>query len=95
MARGDWQAGHATAAEAAEIGERFGDSDLTWLARAEQARAVLKQGRTKEGLRLVDEALVVAGSGELSPIVYCNMIAFCSDAYAVRAERRCLHRGHD
>jgi tetratricopeptide (TPR) repeat protein len=85
MARCDWRAGYVTAGEAAEIGERFGDSDLTWLARVDQARALLKQARTQEGLRLVDEALVIAGSGELSPIVtgilYCNTIAFCADAY--------------
>jgi DNA-binding CsgD family transcriptional regulator len=88
MARGNWRAGHATAASAAEIGERFGDLDLVWLARVEQGRALLKQGRTAEGLRFVDEALVAARSGELSPIVtgivYCNTIAFCSDAYELR-----------
>jgi hypothetical protein len=91
MARGDWEAGRATAAEAAEIGERFGDLDLVWLARDDQGRALLKQGRSDEGLRLVDEALVVAGARELSPIVtgivYCNTIAFCRDAYELRHAR--------
>lgn len=85
MAGGDWVTGYATAAEAAEIGERFGDADLVWLARDEQGRALLKQGRVQDGLRLVDEALIVATAGELSPIVtgivYCNTIAFCRDAY--------------
>src|SRR5262245_34155600 len=88
MATGNWRAGHVAAASAAEIGERFGDLDLVWLARVEQGRALLKQRRTAEGLRFVDEALVAAGSGELSPIgtgiVYCNTIAFCSDAYELR-----------
>jgi len=88
MAGGDWEAGHATAAKAAAIGERFGDADLVWLARDEQGRALLGQGRVAEGLRLVDEALVAAGAGELSPvvtgIVYCNTIAFLSDAYELR-----------
>jgi len=85
MGRGDYEAGYATAAEAAEIGQRFGEADLVWLARDEQGRALLKLGRAEEGLRLVDEALVVAMAGELSPIVtgivYCNTIAFCQDAY--------------
>jgi DNA-binding CsgD family transcriptional regulator len=91
MARANWEAGHATAAEAAEIGERFGDLDLVWLARDDQGRALLKQGRVEEGLRLVDETLVVADAGELSPIVtgivYCNTIAFCRDAYELSHAR--------
>jgi DNA-binding CsgD family transcriptional regulator len=91
MGRGDWEAGHATAVEAAEIGDRFGDMDLVWLARDDQGRALLKQGRGEEGLRLVDEALVVADAGELSPIVtgivYCNTIAFCRDAYELSHAR--------
>lgn len=91
MGGGDHEAGYATAAEAAEIGERFGDTDLVWLARHEQARALVHQGRVEEGLRLVDEALVVATAGELSPIVtgivYCNTIAFCRDVYELRHVR--------
>ena len=93
MARGDFEAGYATAAEAAAIGERFGDADLVWLARDEQGRALVKQGRVEEGLRLVDEALVVATAGELSPIVtgivYCNTIAFCQTSTS------CATRGVD
>src|SRR6185436_1972531 len=78
-------------AEAVEIGERFGDADLVWLARDEQGRALVNWGRVDAGLRLVDEALVVAAAGELSPIVtgivYCNTIAFCRDVYQLRHAR--------
>ena len=85
MGRGDYEAGHATALEAAVIGERFHDADLVWLAVDEQGRALVNQGRVSEGLRLVDEVLVVANAGELSPIVtgivYCNTIAFCRSVY--------------
>jgi DNA-binding CsgD family transcriptional regulator len=88
MGEGDHEAGYVTAAEAAEIGERFGDPDLIWLARHDQGRALVKQGRVEEGLRVVDEALVVATAGELSPIVtgivYCNTISFCRDVYEMR-----------
>ena len=91
MAGDDWAAGYATAAEAAEIGERFGDPDLVWIARDEQGRALVNWGRVGDGLRLVDEALVVAAAGELSPIVtgivYCNTIAFCRDVYQLRRAR--------
>jgi DNA-binding NarL/FixJ family response regulator len=43
-------------------------------------------GRVADGLRLVDELLVVAAEGRLSPVVtgiaYCNTIAYCVDACA-------------
>jgi hypothetical protein len=42
---GEYAAGLATTGEAAAIGERFGDQDLVWLARDDQARALVKQGR--------------------------------------------------
>jgi DNA-binding NarL/FixJ family response regulator len=88
MRAGDWEAGHATAAAAAAIGERHGDADLTWLARDDQGRALVQLGRVADGMRLVDEVLVAATAGELSPIVegivYCNTIAFCRDAWELR-----------
>jgi DNA-binding CsgD family transcriptional regulator len=91
MGKGDWVAGHATAGEAAAIGERFGDRDLVWLARDDQARALVRQGRVEDGLALVDEALAVVSSGALSPvvsgIVYCNTIDYCHDADQLRHTR--------
>ncbi len=91
MSRGDYAAGYATAAEAAAIAERFADADLFWLAVDEQGRALVRQGRVREGLRLVDEVLVAAGAGELSPfitgIVYCNTIAFCQGVFELRHAR--------
>ena len=91
MSRGDWDGGLATAVEGAAIGERFGDQDLTWLARCDQGRALVKLGRLDEGLRLVNEMLVVVTSGILSPvvsgIVYCNTIIYCRDAFELRQTR--------
>ena len=91
MGSGDYEAGYATAAQAAAIGERFDDDDLRWLAVDEQGRALLNQERVEEGLRLVDEVLVIANSGKLSPIitgiVYCNTIAFCSSVYQLHHAR--------
>jgi len=91
MAEGDYGGASETTAEAAAIGERFGDADLTWIARDDHGRALIRQGRVSEGLRLVDEVLVAATAGELSPImtgiVYCNTIAFCQDAYELRHAR--------
>ena len=91
MSGGNFQTGYATALQAAEIGERFGDPDLIWLARDEQARALMRLGRIKEGLRVVDETLAAASANELSPIVtgivYCNTIAFCRAVHDVRHVR--------
>ena len=52
MGRGEFADGYTAALKAAEIGERFGDTDLVWLARDDQARALLRLGRVKEALRL-------------------------------------------
>jgi DNA-binding CsgD family transcriptional regulator/tetratricopeptide (TPR) repeat protein len=89
--RGDFEAARATAAQVTEIGERFGDRDLVAMGLMEQGRALVRLGRTGEGLRLVDETMVAVSTGELSPIVagivYCNTIAFCRDVYEVRRAR--------
>ncbi len=91
MGSGDWEAGLAGATRAAELGDRFGDADLLWLSRDEQARALFNLGRIDEGRRLVDELLVVVESVALSPvvlgIVYCNTIAFCGDVYELQPAR--------
>jgi hypothetical protein len=90
-AKGEFAAAHTTAAEIAEIGERFGDPDLVAIARMEQGHTLVRQGRTDQGLRLVDETMVAVTTGELSPvvagIVYCNTIAFCRDVYELRRAR--------
>jgi DNA-binding CsgD family transcriptional regulator len=85
---GDWQAAYATAADAAEIGERFGEADLLALAVHEQGHALVKQGQVEEGFGLLDEAMVAVIGGELSPIVtgliYCSVIEGCQEVYALR-----------
>jgi DNA-binding NarL/FixJ family response regulator len=87
-ATGDWEAAYATAAEAIEIGERFGEADLLALAVHEQGFALIQQGKVEEGLGLLDEAMVAVTEGELSPIitgmVYCSVISGCQDAFELR-----------
>lgn len=89
--QGDFGAAHAAAAEAAEIGERFGDQDLAAIGVMEQGHALVRQGRAEEGLRLVDETMAAVSAGQLTPmvagIVYCNTIAFCRDVYELRRAR--------
>ena len=54
-AEGDLEGASATAAAAAEIGERFGDADLFALALHVQGDIVVRSGRVREGLGLLDD----------------------------------------
>jgi DNA-binding CsgD family transcriptional regulator len=87
-ASGELEAAATTAAEAATIGREYGDADLFALAAHEQGHVLIRLGRGKEGLRLLDEAMVAVTAGELSPIVsgivYCGVILACRDASELR-----------
>jgi DNA-binding CsgD family transcriptional regulator len=90
-ATGDHEAAAATAAAAAEVGERFGDADLFALSTQSRGILLIRLGRVAEGLGLLDEAMVAVTAGELSPIVsglvYCGVIRGCQDAYELRRAR--------
>ena len=87
-AEGELEGAAATAAEAAEIGERFGDADLFSLATHVQGDMLIRLGRLREGLALLDMAMVGVIAGELSPIasgiVYCGVILACEQAHEMR-----------
>jgi len=87
-AAGDYDGAHEAAAQAIEIAERFGDSDLAALALHAQGVVRIKQGSLDEGLRLLDEAMVGVTADSVSPvvagIVYCGVIAGCEEAFEVR-----------
>jgi DNA-binding NarL/FixJ family response regulator len=91
LAAGELAAAQACAAQAARIGERFGDADLIALARNLEGRAWLPQGEIDRGLALMDEAMVAAAAGELSPVVtglvYCSAIASCHRVFALERVR--------
>jgi DNA-binding CsgD family transcriptional regulator len=88
---GSYAGAESTAAAAAEKGEKFRDRDLLALALHIQGQSLIKQTRTAEGLRLLDEAMLGVTSGQLLPIitgvVYCGVIAGCEEAYDVRRAR--------
>jgi DNA-binding NarL/FixJ family response regulator len=91
VAAGDHGAAAAAAARAGEIGERLSERDLIALALMEHGHALFRQGRLDEGLRLVDETLVIATTEPLSPViagtVFCTSIAFCRDAFELGRAR--------
>jgi ATP/maltotriose-dependent transcriptional regulator MalT len=88
QAAGEHDAAYEAAAEAAAIGERFGDTDLVAVAVHFQGLIRVNQGRVQEGLPLLDEAMVTVTAGEVSPIltgiVYCGVIACCEEAFEPR-----------
>jgi DNA-binding NarL/FixJ family response regulator len=90
-AAGDFAAAAAAAGEAVRIGERFGDRDLFALAIHGQGYMLIKGGRVRDGLALLDEGMVAVTAEELSPIVtgivYCGVILACQEVYEVRRAR--------
>jgi len=91
VAAGDLDAAYAAAARAAEIGDRCADADLSACARHVHGRVLIEQGQVGRGLALLDEAMLAAATGELSPMVtgltYCSVIDGCHEAYALRRAR--------
>lgn len=85
---GEYDAAQDVAADAAKIGEQFGDPDLLCWARHEEGRSLVSLGRVAEGLTLLDEAMVSVTAGECTPLVtgqvYCSVIEACLEAYEVR-----------
>jgi DNA-binding NarL/FixJ family response regulator len=88
LAEGDVAAAHATFCEAGEIGDRFGDHDLVALARHSRGRTLIRLGEIREGVTLLDEAIVAIEAGEGSPLVagdvYCSVIEGCLEIFDLR-----------
>jgi DNA-binding NarL/FixJ family response regulator len=85
---GDAAASYKTFVEAGEIGDRFRDTDLCSVARHGRGRALIRLGKTAEGVALLDEAMVAVTAGEVSPLVagdiYCSVIEACHEIFDLR-----------
>jgi DNA-binding CsgD family transcriptional regulator len=90
-AQGDVEGAIATAAAAADIGQRFGDADLFALALHMEGELLVHAGRVRDGFARLDEAMVAVTSGELSPIVtglvYCGAVLAYEEAFELRRAR--------
>jgi len=88
LMEGDYEASARTSRDAAEIGRRCSDPDLTALAVHVEGRALLRLGRSQEGLSLLDEAMVAVANDELTPVatglIYCSVISACRDIHDFR-----------
>ena len=71
-----------------EIAERIADRDLLALGLLSRGQASLRLGEVAKGFRLLDEAMVSATSGEVSPIpagiVCCAVIEACVECFDLR-----------
>jgi DNA-binding CsgD family transcriptional regulator len=87
-AGGDFAAAAAIAADAAAIADRFGDAEGFALAVQAQGSMLIKAGRVRDGLSLLDDAMVAVAGGKVSPIatgiVYCGVILACQEVYELR-----------
>ena len=85
---GDNEAAYAAFGEAAEIGDRFEDTDLTTLARLGRGMTLNRMGDTPAGVALMDEAMVAVTTDEVSPFVvgsaYCSVIEECHQIFDLR-----------
>jgi len=74
--------------QAAEIGRRFDEADLTTLGLNGQGRSLMRLGEIERGVALLDEAMVAVTAGEVSPLtaggVYCSVIEACADIFDLR-----------
>lgn len=69
-----------TAAQAAEIGRRFGDLDLLAFALSIQGRSILRSGRVLEGTAVLDESVTVVATGDVSPPICGIVLSSAIDA---------------
>ncbi|MCZ7686016.1 MAG: protein kinase [Sandaracinaceae bacterium] len=83
--RGDLDASLEQAERALGVAERTGDRDGLALALLRRGRVLIKRARVDQGMADIDEAMVAAVGGELSPyvtgIIYCATISACNDLW--------------
>ena len=91
MFGGDAAAAYADFELAANIGERFGDADLTTLSGLGRGQALIRLGQPAEGVVALDEVMVTVTSGGvsaiLSGVVYCAVLLECRSIFDVRRAR--------
>lgn len=83
LARGDFDEALTRAERLLAIAARLGDPDLEALGLQDKGRALIGAGRVEEGMALLDDAVLAALSGNVSPyptaVVYCNATVASGD----------------
>jgi DNA-binding CsgD family transcriptional regulator len=74
-----------------DLGRRFGDDTLVALGTFFEGRVLVKQARVREGVALLDEAMLAALSDRLKPMwtgaIYCGLLDACHELVDVRRAR--------
>jgi DNA-binding CsgD family transcriptional regulator len=90
-AEGDVDGAVETVAAAVDAAKRFEDPDLLALAVFAQGDILVRHSRMREGLALLDEAMVAVTSASPHPIVtgvvYCGVILACEEVHELRRAR--------
>ena len=85
---GDAAGAYGMFCQAAKIGDRFGDRDLIALARHSRGRVLIRMGELRDGVGLLDEAMITIDAGEVSPLVvgdvYCSVIEGCLEVFDLK-----------
>ena len=88
VVQGDPAAGDALFTEAAAIARRYADRDLACRAAQGRGRALIRLGRVREGVALLDEARVAVIAGDVSTILagdaYCTVLEGCQEIFDLR-----------
>jgi len=96
---GDPAGAYDEAATAITIGDRFGDTGLSALARQLGGRALIEHGQLEDGMRLLDEAMLIATTEDIDELtkglVYCAVIGCCQRVFAVDRAREWTQVLHD
>jgi DNA-binding CsgD family transcriptional regulator/tetratricopeptide (TPR) repeat protein len=85
---GDLDAALESARRMQDLGRRFSDPTLICLGVYYEGRSRIKQARVREGLALLDEAMLAALSDELAPMwagaIYCGLMDACHELRDLR-----------
>lgn len=85
---GDLDGALALAGQVMEVALATGDADLEVLSLQDQGRILVAMGRVDEGMALMDQAMLSAVAGDVTPIVvgrsYCNMLSVCDKTGNIR-----------
>ncbi|HXH05550.1 MAG TPA: LuxR C-terminal-related transcriptional regulator [Vicinamibacterales bacterium] len=88
---GDAAGAYEMFCQAATIGDRHGDRDLIALARHSRGRVLIRMGEIRDGVRLLDDAMIAVDAGDVSPLaageVYCSVIEGCLEIYDLARAR--------